>query len=175
MADKAKNYAKMKLQNEAQIDASIVSIEKRSKTLQEDIHRTATSILYVWQSGGPKKAQFAADRLNKLQASSPYHSNAFSKWVGMFTSLLWSDEKNEWYAPKGARIAPKQFTEARDTPFWKVSPPPAAKPFDMFADLQRIIDKARKHAEKPVDGDVISNETVNVLVDIVSKHVASNS
>ena len=156
-----------------QIDEAIVSLGKEAKTLQQKIHNLAVSILRVWQEGSAAKsisdedalvaANVAADRLNKLQAASPYHSNAFSKWVGMMTDLIWNDDEKVWKAAANAsRMMGKPFMQARDNPFWTVSPPSAPKPFIMYLELERIVNKAVKHSgEKAVDGDAFNTEALN--------------
>lgn len=154
------------------IDKAITVLENDAKTLQQKIHNIAASICQEWQAKSGAKnisdavafdaAKEAAARLNKLQAASPYHANAFSKWVGMMCPLKWSDENSSWYADgtDEYRLTGKQFIEARDNPFWKVSPPSKPKPFVMFAELERIVNKAVKHSSKGVEGDAFNSDAI---------------
>ena len=153
----------------ADIEGAVGRITKAAGKLQEDIHKTAVSVLKLWHD---KKVEAgdAARLLSALQSASPYHQNAFSKWVAEFTNLQWSDETKVWFAhPSDDNVLKgKVFMTARDTPFWKVSPPKAANPFDMMAELQRIITKAAKHMEKPVEGDKVDMELLRQLRTIIS-------
>lgn len=158
-----------------QIEGAIVTVEKDAKSLQQKIHNIAASILQHWQDIAGKSsckdedaigvAKEAAVLLSKLQEASPYHRNAFSKWVGMFCPLHWSEENKVWYVnvEDEYRLKGKAFMEARDTPFWKVSPPPAAKPFVMYTELERLVSKAVKHSAKHVEGDAFNTEATNKL------------
>ena len=156
----------MRMMTKEQIDTSIVSIERRSKRMQDDIHRTAVSILSIWKAGKTDYdvAKWAAESLTRLQNASPYHSNAFSKWVAAFLPCQWSAENKSWYVhQKECHLFTDAFKEARETPFWEVSPPPQPKPFMMLQEIDRIIAKAQKHIENPVEGDEIDPEVIRKL------------
>ena len=148
-----------------QVMDSIGSITRRSKRLQDDIHRTAVSILVIWKAGNDyDTVKWSAEAMTSLQNASPYHSNAFSKWVGEFLPLEWSAEHKTWYAHKDTcNLFSDALREARDNPFWTISPPPEAKPFLMMQEIDRIIAKARKHIDQPVEGDEINPELVRQL------------
>ena len=152
------------LSSVADVEASVTKIAKAAGKLQEDIHKAAVSILKLWHDK-KVEASDAARLLSALQGASPYHQNAFSKWVAEFTNLQWSDETKVWFAhPSDDNvIMGKVFMQARDTPFWKLSPPKAANPFDMLAELNRIVAKAAKHMEKPVEGDNVDMEILRQL------------
>ena len=167
-----------------QIDGAILAVENDAKTLKQKIHNVAVAIIMDWQNNSAAKkitdekaheaALIAVDRLNRLQSASPYHANAFAKWVGMFTPCLWSDENKSWYvSTTDSRMMGQAFMAARDKPFWEVSPPAQVKPFDMWEALQKLVDKASKHVKTPVDGDEIDKETLRTLVTLVSQHNAA--
>jgi len=105
------------------------------------------------------------DRLNALQAASPYHSNAFATWVGVQLPMAkWSDESKAWYAHSDdAKLMGKVFIEARDNPFWKVAPAPKVNPLDLSAEIDRLIKKAEKRIDAPVEGDVIALASLKFL------------
>ena len=168
------------------IEEAIEKVAKTAKTLQQQIHNIAVSTLLEWMDSSASKArgkvkvatdeqamiaaELAACRLNKLQNASPYHANAFSKWVGHFTNLQWNDGEKKWEAHASAsRLKAKTFTEARNKPFWEVSPPKKPKPFIMIADLQRILEKAAKHRQegKAVEGDLFSAEACAKVTEAV--------
>jgi hypothetical protein len=157
------------LSSVAEVEKNVVAIGKAAGKLQESIHKTAVSVLKLWHDKKIEAGE-AARLLSAIQGASPYHQNAFSKWVGMFTNFHWAPETQVWFAkPEEDNVLMgKAFMAARDLPFWKTSPPTKAHPFDMIAELQRIIAKAAKHVEKPVDGDVVDREMVRQLQSIIA-------
>ena len=166
----------MKTYTDAQIDGMISLIERGNKKLQDSVHEVAVSILKIWHDNTARKgcndifdhASTAADRLTRLGNAVPYHRNAFFRWVGL-TGLHWSDSKAAFFAHKAEenRMMGKLFRELRDKPFWEISPAPKASPFDMYADLAKLIEKARKRASKPQDGDVIDNALIAKLAEVL--------
>ena len=152
----AKIVTKMFKDNE--IDAQIVKVNGDAMSLQQKIHNVAVSILKVWhdEKGVDGAALKAVARINALQDASPYHTRAFSVWVGMMLPLQWADENKVWFGDVDGVLTGKQFMAARDLPFWKASPPPVAKPFIMADELQKILDKAQKRVDDPKDGDVVN-------------------
>lgn len=159
------------------IDAFITQVEKDAGKLQNKIHRVAVSIIKVWHDADKKDkkatqeaAQLAAERLTALGNASPYHRNAFFRWVAL-TGLHWADPNKTWFAHAGddMRMMGKLFMELRDKPFWEVSPPPQAKPFIMAAELQRLLDRAAKHLQNPVDGDKLNIDALNKLRTVVAE------
>ena len=141
-----------------EIDAQIVKVNDNAMSLQQKIHNVAVSILKVWhdEKDVDGAALKAVARINALQDASPYHTRAFSVWVGLMLPLEWSKENKVWYCDKDTILKGKPFMAARDLPFWKASPPTVAKPFIMADELQKILDKSIKRAEKPKDGDVVN-------------------
>ena len=142
-----------KLFKDDEIDAGIVKIAKDAETFQQRIHNYAVSILKVWHDD--KDALKAVGRINALQDASPYHTRAFSVWVGLMLPLEWSKENKVWYCDKDTILKGKPFMAARDLPFWKASPAPQAQPFIMADALQKILDKAQKRVDDPKEGDVV--------------------
>jgi len=67
------------------------------------------------------------------------------------------------------KLSPKSFKAAKAEPFYEFSPAPKAKPMDLAAQVHALIDKARKRADKPVDGDNIDAELLRKLSDVVAK------
>lgn len=171
---------------EKEIDNRIRQVSDTAQSLQNKIHNVAASILHYWQVGsGATKitddaafaaAEVAAERLNHLMEASPYHRQAFAKWVALMTPLLWSDENKKFYASKAEgqtfRLTGKTFMEARDNPFWEVSPPPKVNPLDIFGEIDKLIQKAERHGKKPVEGDILPGDIVRALRDLRAKRPA---
>ena len=151
----------------AQIDGAIVAVAKDAGSLQQKIHNVAVSILKVWHDSNAdvEAMQKAFERLNALQSASPYHANAFAVWVGVQLPMAkWSDESKSWYAHSDdAKLMGKVFIEARDNPFWKVAPAPKVNPLDLSAEIDRLIKKAEKRIDAPVEGDVIALASIKFL------------
>lgn len=144
-----------------QIEAQIIKIAKTANSLQEHIHKTACSILSVWsmcKTDDKDTAAWSAASLTALQNASPYHKAAFAKWVAEFTPLQWADESKTWFAhtAEDTRMMGKRFREARNMPFFKLSPAPEAKPFIMADELEKLLAKAERHSKKPVEGDQLA-------------------
>lgn len=163
-----------KLFTEAQIGAEVVKVQKAAGKLQDHIHKVACSILSIWsmeKSDNKDRAQWAAKHLTDLQNASPYHAAAFAKWVAMFCPLQWAEENKVWFAhaKEDTRLMGKVFIAARETPFWKVSPPKEAKPFDMAEEIAKLLAKADKHLKTKVEGDKIDMAALTVLRDVNAK------
>lgn len=162
--------------NRAEIDKAIASVTRRAATLQEDIHRTAVSILLIWSNGtAPAKiepsaasetAKWALDALARLSTASPYHGKAFATWMAAFLPVRYDD--GEWMLDSN-KLSPKVFKAAKAEPFYEFAPAPKAKPMDLTAQVHALIDKARKRADKPVDGDNIDSDLLNKLMAAVAK------
>ena len=150
-----------------QIDAAIVAVVKDAGSLQQKIHNIGVSILKLWHdsNGDVAVMQKSFDRLNALQAASPYHANAFAVWIATQLPMAkWSDENKSWYAHSDdVKLMGKVFIAARDNPFWKVAPAPKVNPLDLTAEIARLIKKVEKRIETPVEGDVIDLASLKFL------------
>jgi len=146
-----------KMFKDNEIDAGIIKIAKDAETFQQRIHNYAASILKIWHdAGGTDKTDaanalrvdamhVAVDRINNLQAASPYHSQAFANWVSIYLPFEWSDEISAWYCHQDhANFTGKQWCPARDNPFWKVSPPKKVQVCDSMDKLQKLVEGNKK-------------------------------
>lgn len=167
MATKAKETFKVTTYLDDAIDGQIVSVGKAATTLKVKIHSLAVSTMMVWgkNKNDAKALQVAVARLNALQMASPYHSKAFSKWVAMFTNLHWSDETKVWYAnvKEDNNVNKDVFKEARATPFWDVSPPPAVVPMFMHDEIMKFVARMEKRMDNPKAGDEMSKAAMKFL------------
>lgn len=152
---------------DAQIDSNIVSLGNDALKVQQKIHNLAVSICLVWHDskGKAEAAQIAVARLTALQNASPYHANAFSQWVALKLPIAeWSKENKTWYIhKKNSRLMGKVFTALRDEPFWMVAPAPKVNPMDLNAEIAKLIKKAEKRKDNPIEGDVIDIASLKFL------------
>jgi len=149
------------------VDKHIGMVAKSAGSLQSKIHSLAVTIAKHWHDN-PKQGADCLAKLNALMMASPYHSNAFSKWVGGLWPVMWSEENKTFFVHKDSKLMGKQLVAIRETPFWKFSPPPAPKPFLMGDAIQKILDTAERREKKPVDGDDIHTSALKLLREAVS-------
>jgi len=154
-----------------QIDKQIGLVTTDAVSLQVKIHSIAVSILKIWHDAKEDEdaAKLACDRMNALQNASPYHAKSFAKWVQMFTNLHWAVETKVWYlnSAEENRVMGKVFILARDTPFWKVSPPADPKPMILEELLTKLVVQVEKRLDNPVEGDVVNKAALKYLREAV--------
>ena len=146
-----------------EIDTAILKVADNAKSLQQKIHNLAVSTLKIWHDNGDFET--AIKRLNALQQASPYHANAFSKWIELsIPSIEWSKENKSWFIHKdNGKLKGKAFMAARDLPSWKVKPASEPKPIDLNALLETLIKRVESRMDKPVEGDVINVAAIKLL------------
>ena len=153
--------------NATQIDSAILDIAKSAGSLQQKIHNVAVSICKVWHDskGTIEDSKLAFNRLTALQNASPYHANAFSQWVALKLPMAtWSKENKAWYATKdNNKLMGKVYIALRDEPFWKVAPAPKVNPMDLNAEIAKLIKRAEKRKDNPIEGDVIDTASLKFL------------
>lgn len=171
MADKKDSY-KLVIYPVEKLEVATSKLVKDAKSVRDRLHSLATSTFYHWFKGTITGEQ-AATYMNAIVQASPYHRKAVAKWVNELTPFQWSEEKGEFFAHKNQKIKESVFLKAKTTPFWEVSPPPEAKPLDLWEEIDRIIDKAQKHVEKPVEGDVVDMKVMRGLRDLQKLRKAS--
>ena len=101
--------------------------------------------------------------------------------VGVSILKLWYDSNGDvdvmhkaWYAHSDdAKLMGKVFIAARDNPFWKVAPAPKVNPLDLNAEIARLIKKAEKRMDAPVEGDVIDPASLKFLREARDVQVAA--
>ena len=146
------------------LEKEISLIAKAAGRLQDRIHIAAVSIAAAWArndsefaertgTNQPSYRDEAARLLTMLQEASPYHADAFSKWVaGMFKDvLLWNEEESIWVANQEPEVTftPDTLKKVRDTPFYKYSPAKKASPYDDMVAFEAWLQAARTKASKP--------------------------
>ena len=146
------------------IEAHTQAVAKDAVKVQVKLHSLAVSVLKHWHDSKIDSDE-AARLMNGVQEASPYHRKAFSRWVGEMTNLVWNEDDKKWVGTKEGKIMGKQFMKARDVPFWEVSKPEGAKPYDMASAIQAILKQAKRHTDKPVDGDNINVAAIKHLTE----------
>lgn len=142
----------------ADVDKHISIVRKDGEKLQTKIHSLAITILSHWAQN-PDAGPECAKKMTDLQNASPYHAKAFADWVALKSGMSWAEETGVWYVQKGQKFRKDKLDSAKNEPFWVVSKPAAPKPFTdemVIKMLEGILDKQKKHQEKPIDGDAFS-------------------
>ena len=154
----------------ADVDKAIAAIVRDAGRLQDKIHNVGASLLLMLSRDTDaetirERSIVVAERMTALQNASPYHAASFAKWVQAFTSFTWAPKTNTWYVDVNTETADllvtgKEALLAKATPFWKVSPPKAPNPLDIFDEVEKLVAKADKRAKDMQEGDVIDLELV---------------
>lgn len=157
-----------------QVDSLVVGVRKDGQSLKTKIHSVAVCIAKHWHDN-PKQGAVCAEKMTALVDAAGYHAKALSKWVQTMTPMQFSDENNMFFVHKDAKIMGKVFIEARDTPFWDVSPPPAPKAINDMNELRKLRDRMLKRTEdgKGHDDDVIHMDVWRSVTDLLTQAEAS--
>lgn len=156
----------------------IKEAEKDGVRLKYKLHNIALSIITAW---GKKQIEgaAAAEYFTSLGKAGGYHGKALANWVSVKTPLKYSEEKKVWYCPPDATVNGDTFKAARDEPFWEVSPPQEAKPFNALALLEALLSKnVSKSADagKMKEGDkLLSNKTLAAIRAIIQEEKAAQA
>lgn len=145
------------------VQAQIGVIVKEDGTLRNRIQNVGLNIVSLW---GKRKIEpgKAAELVNALVQSSPYHGKAVSNWFAMNTPLRWSDENKGFYAHVEDKVNGDNFKAMRDEPFWEASPPPNPKPFNLPERLQSLLQQAKKKRDAGVtEEDDIPDDLVRAI------------
>lgn len=155
---------------DAKIDAMIVSISKRGKSIQKDIHRTACSIIALWHTNGD--VSVAVSKMNALLDAIPSmgRANAFKAWVEAYATFVWDVENSTFaYHPKRTKISLEDAQSACGTPFWEFIKEPEYKPMNLFDDIARLVARADKRRQDGLkDTDVVDADTIKALKAIIA-------
>lgn len=141
------------------------SVAGESEKLQNKIHNIAVSILVGWANNsarGPEAAQLMTD----LVKNAPWHGASLAKWVGMFSTMQYSEASECYFVQKGQKFRKENLDAAKAKPFWEVKPPAKPKPFNIWDAIANEIAKGDKHLKKPVEGDVVDQFALNKLREV---------
>lgn len=123
----------------AEVSRLINSIESRGKKLATDIHRAAVSCLYHADKHGD------VTLMQRLLVALPDFSrrNALIAWAVQFGKFSPSEDgKSVNYFKHGET----DIASASATPFWEFKPEKPFTPFDLGAELAKLVKRAEKAA-----------------------------
>lgn len=140
MTDVTKSKPVKLITDAAALNKAIDSIESRGKKLQQDIHVAALSCLqYAEQHGDVTLMQRL---IVALPAST--RKNALLAWASDFGKFAVSEDGKSVIYNKHGKT---DLATAEATPFWEYVAEPAFKPFDIAAELAKLVKRAEKAAK----------------------------
>lgn len=138
------------------INTAINSIQNRSKKLAQDIHVCAVScLMHADQHGDITLAARLVQALPDMT-----RKNALLDWLQAFGKFGWDADAKALTFDKTKKTNKEGACE---TPFWVFKPETEYKPFDLKAELARLVAKATKAAEKGDARDSIPPHMLAVL------------
>lgn len=126
------------LTTDAGIKKAAVSIAKRGRALQRDIHVLACSVMQ--RIGEHNDVRLATD-ITVLFDAMPgsLRTNALRDWFAAYAPIKWEGKKAKFVKDK-----PLELTKAMFDPFWLFAPEPEYKPLDIKAFINAAIKKVQK-------------------------------
>jgi hypothetical protein len=140
------------------VEKGAVLTGKRSATIKQDIHKMNVSILQAWFTSGD--VSHAARTAGILLANvDGYYGQAIVNWFKMFAGFDYDPKNKEQpFSYTATKITVDEVKAAKLKTFEQVTPPPQPKAFKFIEELQKVLSKAAKHLEKPVEGDAVDPE-----------------
>lgn len=123
------------IKTEALIIKAIGSIKTRGKTLQNDVHIAACSILALFADN--KDIRLVRTFMDALPAS--YRTNALRDWFTAYGPVSWDKNKAVFNAKFDLTELDKSVRQALLDPFWLFSPEQVYQPIDVNAKLDALI------------------------------------
>lgn len=123
---------------DAGIKKAAISIAKRGRALQRDIHVLACSVLN--RISEHNDVRLAADMTTLFDAMpGSMRTNALRDWFAAYGPIMWEGKKAKFVKDK-----PVELTKAMFDPFWLFAPEPEYKPLDIIAFINSAIKKVQK-------------------------------
>jgi hypothetical protein len=158
------------VKTDEQIDALISSIDKRGKSVQQDIHTAACAIIRRWHDSSDVSA--AVRQMNALLAAIPAMSraNAFKAWVETYATFVWNtDDKCFAYHAKRTKISFDDAQSAIQTPFWEFKKEADYKPLNLPDMIASVIARAEKRRQDGLqDSDDVPSDLIKSLKALVA-------
>lgn len=150
------NFSKLHLSNtDADFEAAIEVLGKRTDTLQLDIHRFLIAVANRWHETGDVRpaVKFTNLLLARLDKSG-VRRNAIMSWVEECFGFVFNGETKEFVSGKvkGKHLDVETLRNVR---WWEFKPEPEFKPVNAQEEFLKIYVKLAKRAEKGNEEDVI--------------------
>ena len=134
---------------EEQISKGIKSLASRNSKWNEEAHKLCVSILAQWVKGkSPQKPVALATQL--VNEAGQYRAQALVNWFGKYAGFEWEKKA---FSYTSTTITEDRAKEAKAEPFYKLTKAAEPKPFNLKAEVAKLIAKADNHQKKPVEGD----------------------
>lgn len=128
---------------EQAIYAALKSIQNRGRSLQNDVHKAACSVLEHIELHHDVTMidKFIGTLINHLPKS--YRINAMRDWLTAYGPVKFENNKPVYVKDKPCDVA-----EALRNPFWLFSPEAEYKPMDVTAAINALLKKLDKDADE---------------------------
>ena len=172
----AEKKAKVRINNYkfADVQKHIKAVARDGESLKTKIHSVAVCIL-KHHMDNPDQAQASAKAMNDLVNVAGYHAKPLAKWIAEKTPYQFSDETGEFYAHIEQKVKPTAFVDARDTPFWEVSPPPEVKALSLKAEVNALVGRMQKRLESTASGKGKFHKDDDIPTDMLRKLISVTS
>lgn len=168
------NYNKLALVNsDDAIDAAILSVHRRTDTVQMDIHRILYALAERWVSTGDIRP--AVRHVNMLIDNMPkgIRSNAIRSWVEVHMGMIFAEEGDN----KGKFVAGKRkpkdvdLKAAMNERWFEFKPEAPYKPINFETMFDTLMKKAAK--ADPSKGDEVDTGLVQALAKAKHEYMQS--
>lgn len=147
--------------SDADIASGTIVVGKGAKKLRDQIHFIGVSIIRNWSLTGD--ASTATRRASELlNAIDPSHKQKCVNWFGLHCKLTLNDEKNAFTYTE-TTVSSDVFQAAKAESMFVLTEDKEPTPFDLNAEIVKLIERARKHAAKPKEGDVVPMDRLRAL------------
>lgn len=156
------------------IQAGISGIDKRSKTLRENIQQTAVSILvHVHKNGNTEHGALLANNLVEALGEG-MRRNSLQMWFVKHAGFVYNSETKELVKgkKKGKDI---DAAAAKADPWEKAVKAEEPKPFDLIEALGKVIASAEKDRKKRGENSSVSPEQIAALKALAVKKEAAEA
>lgn len=148
-----------------QIEEGSRILGKKSAALKLDVHKLCVSTLNKWQMTGD--VSHAADTAAKIMNNvDPHFAVGIAKWFKVYAGFE-INEDGETFTYTRTTISKEDVLKSKAQTFEQVSPPAKPKPLNLVAEIQKLVTKAGKHMEKPVEGDEVQPEVYTALRNVL--------
>jgi hypothetical protein len=147
------------------VKKAISSIGSRSKTIRDQMHKVAVSILHNWAENG--SVNVAKDRANQmLSECDPAYSQKIVNWFQKYAGFAF---ENGEFSYVETQLSTETFQAARAESMFELTKDEAPKPMDLRAMILSLAERAEKKRVKGLtEEDVVPDDLVAGLKALVS-------